>query len=1225
MSSIRCIQVNLHHAKGASAVLCRRFTKERLNIALIQEPWINHNTVLGLSTKNSKMIYCNTQPDPRTVILLSKVIKFTPITEFIQRDIVAITVEVPTPRGTQEMVVASAYFPGNQEDIPPPETAALERYCRRINKPFLIGCDANAHHTVWSSTNINKRGECLLEYLSSHDVNVCNEGNKPTFINAVRQEVLDLTLCSTTMSEKIKNWHVSDETSLSDHRHIIFDIEANKLQTEKYRVPSRTNWDGFREHLMRTRSSNCIKIRTPSELENEVENIQARITDAYNANCPLIERKVCRDVPWWNKNLEQLRKESRRMFNQAKNTQNWEAYRAALTKYNAELRKAKSESKRRFCEGIQTMPEAIRLQKALEKDHTNGLGQLRKEDGCLTVTKKETLDVLMNIHFPGSTEKESTTRPANFNARRRVSRESTQLARRMFTHASISWALSTFEPMKSPGPDGILPMFLQKADDIIMTELISIFRSSYIFGHIPENWRKVKAIFIPKAGKKDRTMPKAFRPISLTSTFLKVMEKITDNYIRTVHLKNAPLHKHQHAYQTGKSTESALHHLVTLIEKSQRFQETVLCAFLDIEGAFDNTSYTSIKTALLNRGVDETTTNWIESMLISREISASLGDTSIVITASKGCPQGGVLSPLLWSLVVDVLLQNLTQLGYEVIGYADDVVLIIRSKCDATLSSRLQSALNHTSYWCTKEGLSINPSKTVIIPFTNRRKHNIVSPTMKGERLNFSTEVKYLGVILDRKLNWNPHLDYAVKKATTAIWACGKLFGKTWGLSPKLALWSYTTIARPRITYASLVWWPKVNEKTAQAKLNKVQRLACLTATSAMRTTPTAAMEAMLHILPLHLYVKKEAELGALRQQRNKNNLEGDLIGHLRILKEFSITPLVTTVSDCMQKLPNMDIPYKTIETNRQMWARGGPVVPLGTICFFTDGSKMGRHTGSGVYGPGIRKSISMGQWPTVFQAEVYAIYICANVCLNRNYRHAKIGIFSDSQAALLALKSATVDSKLVWECIEVLRELSRKNKVMLFWVPGHCGVEGNEIADSLAREGSSGNFVGPEPFLGTSKSAIKHEVALWENTQILSQWRQTQGCRQAKSFITPNSAITNKLMNLKRKELRMITGLLTGHCPAKYHLKKIGRVPSDICRFCNTEPESSAHLLCYCGALVLRRLKFFGSHLLSPCDIWRTHPRKVLSFIECIVPDWEGTGLQTINSSPSSMGTSHL
>lgn len=453
------------------------------------------------------------------------------------------------------------------------------------------------------------------------------------------------------------------------------------------------------------------------------------------------------------------------------------------------------------------------------------------------------------------------------------------------------------------------------------------------------------------------------------------------------------------------------------------------------------------------------------------------------------------------------------------------------------------------------------------------------------------------------------------------------MFGKTWGLKPKLAFWSYTTIARPRVTYASTVWWPKTEQKTCQSKLTKLQRLACLSVTSAMKTTPTAAMEAMLCILPLHLHVKQEAALGALRLQRCNNWVEGDGTGHSRIVKAFDISSLATSVSDCMEVRPNMDIPYEVIETNRQMWCNGGPTLPEGTIRFFTDGSKMGTSTGAGVFGPRTRETISMGKWPTVFQAEVYAIHICARTCIMRNYRHAKIGIFSDSQAALLALKSSKCESKLVWECVASLRELAaRHNRVMLFWVPGHCGIEGNEMADELARQGSSNSFVGPEPFLGISKSAVKQEITNWGQSQIASIWGEMRGLRQAKTFITPSPSIAKKLLGLNRRELRILAGLLTGHCPARYHLHKIGMWPNNLCRFCLLELESSAHLLCFCGALVSRRLRFFGSHLLTPYDVWHhTHPKKVIQFIDCIAPNWDKPCLQNNPSSSDPMDTSNL
>ena len=89
----------------------------------------------------------------------------------------------------------------------------------------------------------------------------------------------------------------------------------------------------------------------------------------------------------------------------------------------------------------------------------------------------------------------------------------------------------------------------------------------------------------------------------------------------------------------------------------------------------------------------------------------------------------------------------------------------------------------------------------------------------------------------------------------------------------------------------------------------------------------------------------------------------------------------------------NFEIPYKVVKTSRSEWESGGPSIRTGSIVFYTDGSKMDNRTGAGVFGPGIRMSVPMGGYPTVFQAEIYAILECTRVCLSRKYRYAKICI----------------------------------------------------------------------------------------------------------------------------------------------------------------------------------------------------------------------------------------
>lgn len=232
-------------------------------------------------------------------------------------------------------------------------------------------------------------------------------------------------------------------------------------------------------------------------------------------------------------------------------------------------------------------------------------------------------------------------------------------------------------------------------------------------------------------------------------------------------------------------------------------------------------------------------------------------------------------------------------------------------------------------------------------------------------------------------------------------------------------------------------------------------------------------------------------------------------------------------------------------------------------------------------------------------------------MCLRRGYRYSNICIFSDSQAALNALKAFNCNSKLVWDCILSLKQLTSRNTVNLYWVPGHCGIEGNEIADSLARAGSEMAFCGPEPFCGVSECSLKLELRRWESNMVTKNWNATLDSRQAKRFITPGVKSSKVLLKLSKSNIKVITGLMTGHCPCRYHLKKLGKVDTSSCRFCQDENETAEHLLCDCIVLVNQRLSIFDQRLSKPSDIWEAHPKKVIEFIYRVVPTWDYMQIQ--------------
>jgi hypothetical protein len=205
------------------------------------------------------------------------------------------------------------------------------------------------------------------------------------------------------------------EPSLSDHRHILFTLQGS-IPAPLIRYPRGTNWDSFRMDLRRgLEGPPQMSMKDEAGLGIAAHWLQQVLISAYNDNCPLRPARKGKRSLRWTRELESLRREVRRLFNRRRannQSQSWEFYREAPRRYRKEVRKASKETWRTFCSSVKELPRSARLHWALSKGPIIRLGSLVAPNGKHTQSEGETLDLLLNAHFPGSNVTEKGTVPA---------------------------------------------------------------------------------------------------------------------------------------------------------------------------------------------------------------------------------------------------------------------------------------------------------------------------------------------------------------------------------------------------------------------------------------------------------------------------------------------------------------------------------------------------------------------------------------------------------------------------------------------------------------------------------------------------------------------------------------------------------------------------------------------------------------------------------------------
>ena len=390
------------------------------------------------------------------------------------------------------------------------------------------------------------------------------------------------------------------------------------------------------------------------------------------------------------------------------------------------------------------------------------------------------------------------------------------------TQNGVKLLLSKQKINKAAGPDKISARILREASDQIAPALTLLFNASYHQGKIPDEWRHAIVAPIYKSGKKDRSKPVNYRPISLTCLCCKLMEHIVCSNLMTHLDQNNILTDYQHGFRKNRSCDTQLLITTDDLAKALDNRQQVDCILLDFSKAFDKVSHFLLQHKLDFYGIRGQNLVWINDFLSNRTQTVVVkGETSESIPVTSGVPQGSVLGPALFLVYINDLPECVKSTPRL---FADDCLLyrVIKSREDAEL---LQLDLRALEKWEQDWSMEFAPDKCKLLRITRKTERTtlLADYSIHGTQLELVTEAKYLGVTFDKKLNFNSHINSTVKKCDSAR---GFLQRNLRGCSRQVKDASYKTFVRPIAEYACSTWDPHHRSETAANKLEAMQKRA---------------------------------------------------------------------------------------------------------------------------------------------------------------------------------------------------------------------------------------------------------------------------------------------------------------------------------------------------------------------------------------------------------------
>src|SRR5271168_4615466 len=771
------------------------------------------------------------------------------------------------------------------------------------NHHMLWAGDFNRHHPLWDrdedvhlfTQQANKFAEGLIGLIATYGLVMALPKGIPTLKHMVtgRYSRPDNVFSTIGISDLITSCEVvpSLRPTSTDH----FPITTNvQLPQERVVSPSSFNfrevdWDEFRKGL-KTRLSTAPN---PQYIDN-----QEQLTTAAGALTQAIQETIHEKVVitkprpdakrWWNGDLRKARKELNRLRavsfrNRAlADHPSHEELRTKSGQYSEAITQAKRQHWTDYLEEM-TAADVWTANKFIREPSGDGGSpriptlKVRNQAGTETLISdnKGKARTFAKMFFPppppGVEDHGHFQYPEPLPDPPRIS--ASQIRRH----------ISKLSPYKTPGPDGIPNIVLQKCVDLLIKRLIRIYRAVMELDVYYDPWKEFTTVVLRKPGKPSYEVPKAHRPIVLISTMAKVLTAMVAENLSKMIERYHLLPKTHFGGRPGRSTADAVHYLVEKVCTAWRNKRVVSVLFLDVEGAFPNAATVRLIHNLKRRRVPAATVRYVRQLLSGRKTRLRFDDyVSEITNITNGIGQGDPISMLLYILYnTDLLDLPDNPTTEDAIGYADDIALVATGSDFQETTKRLkrmmtkddgglQWSIDHNSrFEVTKSAVIHFSRKTVPDPEIENGRIRIGRPTLvlDGQVVQEVESYRYLGVQIDSQLRWREQAQRATANATKWILQFRRLTRPSTGVKSKLMRQLYLAVALPKVLYGIDVWYTPPTKSVGQARnsgsagvlrsLQKVQRIAALAITGTLRTLPNDYVDAHAGILPMELALLK--------------------------------------------------------------------------------------------------------------------------------------------------------------------------------------------------------------------------------------------------------------------------------------------------------------------------------------------------------------------------------